>query len=66
LPEAVFTAFIFIVVIPIVFRLPSALFTLIAVQILVKAFVEMIVMGLILATMLGNRGFTEYVEGFFT
>ena len=66
LPEAVFTAFIFIVVIPIVFRLPSALFTLIAVQILVKAFVEMIVMGLILASMLGNRGFTEYVEGFFT
>lgn len=66
LPEAVFTAFIFIVVIPIIFRLPSALFTLIAVQILVKAFVEMIIMGLILATMLGNRGFTEYVEGFFT
>jgi hypothetical protein len=65
IPEAVFTAFIFIVVIPIVFRIPSALFTFIAVQILVKAFVEMVVMGLILATMLGNRGFKEYVEGFF-
>ena len=65
IPEAVYTAFIFIIIYPIIFKLPSSLFTLVTVQILVKAFVEMVVMGLILATMLGNRGFKEYVEGFF-
>lgn len=66
LPEALYTAFLFIVVFPIVFGLPSFVVNLITVQILAKAFVEMVVMGLILASMLGNRGFTEYVEGFFT
>jgi len=66
LPEAVYTAFLFIVVFPLVFSLPPLMVNIIAAQILVKAFFEMIVMGFILATMLKNRGFTEYVKGFFT
>jgi len=66
LPEAVYTAFIMMVIFPLAFPLPSSVVKLITVQILAKAFFEMVVMGLILTTMLGNRGFTEYVEGFFT
>jgi len=65
-PEALFTAFLFIVVFPPVFGLPFWLANLIAAQIIAKAFFEMVVMGLIVAALLGNRGFTEYVKGFFT
>lgn len=65
-PEALFTAFLFIVVFPPVFGLPLWLANLIAAQIIAKAFFEMVVMGLIIAALLGNRGFTEYVKGFFT
>ncbi len=65
-PEALFTAFLFIVVFPPVFGLPLWLANLIAAQIIAKAFFEMVVMGLIVAALLGNRGFTEYVKGFFT
>lgn len=65
LPEAVYTAFLFIVVFPAVLGLPVFLVKLITAQILVKAFFEMIIMGLILAALVENRGFTEYVKGFF-
>ena len=65
-PEALFTAFLFIVVFPPVFGLPLWLANLIAAQIIAKAFFEMVVMGLIIAALLGNRGFAEYVKGFFT
>jgi len=65
-PEALFTVFIFIIVFPAVFGPAIAgLVTIITAQIIAKAFVEMVIMGLILATLLGNRGFTEYLNEFF-
>jgi len=64
LPEALYTAFIFIVIFPLIYG-PQVWILFFTVQILAKAFVEMVVMGLMLAALLGNRGFTEYIKGFF-
>lgn len=64
-PEALFTAFLFIFVLPPIFGLPLWLINIITAQILVKAFVEMVIMGLILGALVDNLGFTEYVKGFF-
>ena len=64
-PEGVFTAFLFLYMLPPVFGLPIAVMRLITAQILAKALFEMVVMGLVLALMLENQGFTEYVKGFF-
>jgi LytS/YehU family sensor histidine kinase len=65
LPEAVFTAFIFIVVYPALFEMPIIIVNAITVQILVKAFIEMAVMGVILMGLYGNVAFASYSESFF-
>lgn len=66
IPEGVFTAFLFIFLFPPLFGLPSIVVSAIVTQIIVKAFVEMVVMGLVLTGITGNQGFTDYVKGFFT
>jgi hypothetical protein len=66
LPEAAYTAFLFIALFPTLFGLPLWLVNLITVQILLKAFSEMLIMGLILVALLGNRGFVGYVNKFLT
>ena len=65
IPEGVLTASLFIFLFPLLFGTPIFVAKAIAVQILVKAFIEMIAMGFILASMIGNQGFTDYVKGFF-
>ena len=65
LPEGLYTAILFIFVLQPVFHIPSLVVYILTAEILVKAFIEMVVMGLILAALLGNRGFSEYVRGFF-
>ncbi len=64
-PEAAFTAMVFLYLLPLFYGLPMFMANLVTVEILVKAFVEMVVMGTVLALMLGNRGFTQYVEAYF-
>ena len=64
--ECVFTALFFLIIFPAVFGLPVFVVRLHPGQILVKAVVKMVVMGLILAALLGNHGFTEYVKVFST
>lgn len=49
IPEAIFTAILFIYLYPILYGLPTAVATLIAMQIVVKAFVEMIILGVTLS-----------------
>jgi hypothetical protein len=66
IPEGVFTAFLFIFLFPPLFGLPSFVVSAIVTQIIVKAFVEMVVMGLVLTGITENQGFTDYVKGFFT
>jgi hypothetical protein len=61
-PEAIFTAFIFVYLYPIYYGLPPAIATVIAVQIIVKAFVEMLIIGAILAYIAGSKGFRAFTQ----
>ena len=61
-PEAIFTAFIFVYLYPMFYGLPPALATLIATQIIVKAFIEMLLIGAILAYIVGSKGFKTFTR----
>ena len=65
IPEALLTLALFRYVLPVVAGLPAGLATTIAVQIVVKAFFEMILLGLILVGLTGNIGFSDYARGYF-
>ena len=66
IPEGIVTYLIFMYLFPLF--IPNSIFWVAAltVQVLVKAVVEMVVMGILLAAMLGNQGFTQYVRGSFS
>jgi len=64
-PEALLTLVLFVYVLPPVTGLPVALATAVAVQIVVKAFVEMVILGIILAGLMSNLGFKTYARGYF-
>ncbi|OGD45676.1 hypothetical protein A3K69_08655 [Candidatus Bathyarchaeota archaeon RBG_16_57_9] len=64
-PEALLTLALFIYLLPPLTGLPVALATAIAVQIVVKAFAEMIILGVVLSGMVGNLGFRAFAEGYF-
>jgi riboflavin transporter FmnP len=66
IPEGAFTAFIFIYLYPAFYGFPQALAVVVAVQILVKAFVEMLIMGAILSFLANNRGFKSFTSSIFT
>ena len=63
IPEALLTVVIFMWLFPLFIPFSEAWVTLFTIQILVKAFVEMIIMGVILMRVMGNRGFKVYVQG---
>ena len=65
-PEGIWTVIIFLLLFPIFIPFSSIWVKAFTIQVLVKAFIEMVVMGLLLAGMLANQGFTEYVRGFFS
>lgn len=62
-PEGLYTAFIFIVLFPAVYGLPLSVVYLITAQILVKAFFEMLVLGIVVAALLSNRAFQNFARG---
>jgi uncharacterized membrane protein len=64
-PEAIYTAFLFLAILPRTLGVPAIIFTPILTTILIKAFIEMIVMGLILSGLLSNRSFSVFVKKFF-
>jgi predicted membrane protein len=66
IPEGIVTYLIFMYLFPLF--IPGSIFWVAAltVQVLVKATIEMVVMGVLLAAMLGNQGFTQYVRGSFS
>jgi hypothetical protein len=66
IPEAIFTAILFVYLYPLLYGLPSAVATLIATQIIVKAFVEMFLLGAILVSIASSRGFKTYVSHLFS
>lgn len=65
LPEAIYTALLFIVVFPIAFNLPISVVYLFTTQVLVKAFFEMVFSGFIVATLVSNKGFNAFVNTVF-
>ncbi|MFH2112788.1 MAG: ECF transporter S component [Candidatus Bathyarchaeota archaeon] len=64
-PEALLTLFLFVYVLPPLTGLPVAIASAVAVQIVVKAFVEMVILGIILAGLVSNLGFKTYARGYF-
>ena len=62
IPEAVFTAVLFVYLYPLLYGLPQAVATLVATQILVKAFVEMLIMGFLLSVIAGSKGFRGFTQ----
>jgi len=64
-PEALLTFALFIYVLPPLTGMPVAVATAVAVQIVVKAFAEMVILGLILAGLVSNMAFRTYAMGYF-
>ena len=60
IPEAIFTAIIFVYLYPAFYGFPQALAITVAVEILIKAFVEMLIMGALLSFLIGSKGFQSF------
>jgi hypothetical protein len=65
-PEALLTLALFRYVLPVVAGLPAGLATAIAIQIVVKAFFEMVLLGLVLVWLTGNAVFDDLSRRYFT
>lgn len=65
IPEAVLTLILFRYLLPSVMGLPVGVATFIGFQIIVKACIEMIALGIILKVIMGNAGFRGYAENYF-
>jgi LytS/YehU family sensor histidine kinase len=65
IPEALLTLMLFIYLLPPLTGLPVAVASVIAVQIVVKAFAEMVILGIVLASFVNNLGFKTFAEGYF-
>jgi hypothetical protein len=63
IPEALVTVVIFMYLFPLFIPFSDQWVAIFTIQILVKAFVEMVIMGVILMRVMGNRGFKVYVQG---
>ena len=65
IPEALLTLVLFRYLLPPVTGMPVGIATLIGIQIVVKAFAEMILLGILLIRITSNSGFRGYAEGYF-
>lgn len=65
IPEALLTLVLFRYLLPPVTGMPIGIATLIGFQIVVKAFIEMIILGLLLKQIINNTGFKTFAEGYF-
>jgi hypothetical protein len=64
-PEAVLTLILFRYLLPSIMGLPENIATLIGFQIIVKASIEMVILGIVLMYLLQNPGFKRYTESYF-
>jgi len=64
-PEALLTLALFRYVLPVVAGLPAGLATAIAFQIIVKAFFEMVLLGLVMVGLTGNAVFSDLSRRYF-
>jgi hypothetical protein len=65
IPEGVLTLVLFRFLLPVVSGIPMNVSTLIGIQIVVKAVIEMAVLGFLLIGLFTSSGFTDYVESYF-
>jgi LytS/YehU family sensor histidine kinase len=66
IPEGLFTILIFVIVYPIFFPLTPLSFILpFTTQIIIKAFAEMIIMGILISVMTDNQGFNDSMKSYF-
>ena len=66
IPEGLFTILIFVIVYPIFFPLTPLSFILpFTAQIIVKAFAEMVIMGILISVMTDNQGFKDSMKSYF-
>jgi hypothetical protein len=61
IPEAIFTAILFLIILPAAFFIPIPIAQLILIQILVKASLEMVIMGIIMAVLMSRKEFKSFV-----
>ncbi len=65
IPEGILTLVLFRFLLPVVSGIPVNVSTLIGIQIVVKAVMEMAVLGFLLIGLITSSGFTDYVESYF-
>ena len=65
IPEAVLTIILFRYLLPVAMGLPIGIATVIGFQIIVKACVEMVILGVLLVKITSNKGFKGYAESYF-
>lgn len=65
IPEAILTYVLFKYLLPPATGIPVGIAVAISIQIIVKAFIEMIMLGALLTWLTGNLGFRSFAEGFF-
>jgi riboflavin transporter FmnP len=65
IPEGIFTYAYFSFLLPLFYPTSYVLGTAVIFAILAKAFVEVTIMGFVLAALLGNKGFKDFITAFF-
>jgi hypothetical protein len=65
IPEALLTIILFRYLLPFSTGLQVSIATLIGIQIVVKAFIEMVILGFLLFTLVKNAGFKTFIERYF-
>lgn len=65
IPEAILTFVLFKYLLPPATGIPESLAVAISIQIIVKAFIEMVILGGLVTWLTGNLGFKSFIEGYF-
>jgi hypothetical protein len=65
IPEGLLTLILFRYLLPLYLALPKSIATTIGIQIVIKAFIEMIILGVLLIVINNNLGFKSYVKNYF-
>ena len=65
IPEAILTYVLFRYLLPVTTGIPVGIAVAIAFQIIVKAFIEMVILGVMLTGLTGNVGFRSFIESYF-
>ncbi len=65
IPEAILTYVLFRYLLPVTTGIPVGIAVALSFQIITKAFIEMVILGVMLTGLTGNVGFRGFIEGYF-